>query len=147
MSVVVVRTFRLTLMVASLYASGACRRPAHDALRPRPQSVAQYPRAADRFMLLVRKQLSDPNPVWVEQEMMCESERISRALGASEAAARVSDALDTAYTHHEDTLSLQRVARALAGRTLGTGDHVCDSLIAAADRTDPIVPVRQPERP
>lgn len=98
-------------------------------------------------MLLVRKQLLDPDPVWVEQEMMCESERMSRALGTSEAAARVSDALDTAYLHHEDSVALRRVAQALGGLTLGTGDHVCDSLIAAADRTDPIVPVRQPELP
>jgi hypothetical protein len=98
-------------------------------------------------MLLVRKQLSDPDPARVEQEMMCEGERMSRALGAAEAAARVSDALDTAYPQHDDTVALQRVARALAGRTIGTGDHVCDSLIAAADRTDPIVPVRQQERP
>ena len=26
---------------------------------------------------------------------------------------------------------------------LGTGGHVCDSIIAAADSVDPIVPVRQ----
>ena len=138
---------RAILIAASLYASGACSRPAHDAARQRPQSVAEYPHAADRFMLLVRKQLLDPDPVWVEQEMMCESERMSRALGTSEAAARVSDALDTAYLHHEDSVALRRVAQALGGLTLGTGDHVCDSLIAAADRTDPIVPVRQPELP
>lgn len=98
-------------------------------------------------MILVRKQLSDRDPARVEQELMCEGERISRVLGAPEAAARISSALDTAYLHHEDTVALRRVAQALGGLTLGTGDHVCDSLIAAADRTDPIVPVRQPELP
>ena len=144
---VTVRTSRLILILTSLSTSGACKRPAHEAARVAPHSVAEYPRAADRFTLLVRKQLSDPDPVRVEQETMCEGERMSRVLGASEAAARISDALDTAYLHHDDTVALRRVARALAGRTLGTGDHVCDSLIAAADRTDPIVPVRQPARP
>jgi len=79
--------------------------------------------------------------------MMCEGERMSRALGARQAAARISSALDTAYPYHDDTIALQRIANALAGHALGTGDHVCDSLIAAADRTDPIVPVRQPARP
>lgn len=72
---------------------------------------------------------------------------MSRVLGPAEAAARVRGALDTAYLHHDDTLALQRIGRALAGRVIGTGNHVCDSLIAAADRTDPIVPVRQPARP
>jgi hypothetical protein len=109
--------------------------------------VEQYPHAADRFMLLVRKQLSDPDPARVEQEMMCEGDRMSRALGEAEAEARIRAALDTAYLHHSDSVALRRVSSALAGRVLGTGDHVCDSLIAAADRTDPIVPVRQPERP
>lgn len=137
---------RLILIVASLSASGACERPAH-APPGRSRSVAQYPHAADRFMLLVRKQLADPDPVQVEQEMMCEGERMSRALGAAEAAGRISGALDTAYLHHDDTVALQRVARELAGRALGTGGHVCDSLIAAADSVEPIVPVRQPERP
>lgn len=98
-------------------------------------------------MALVRKQLSDADPVRTEQEMMCEGERMSRALGATEAAARISGALDTAYRTHDDSLALERVSRALAGRVLGTGDHVCDSLIAAADRTDPIVPVSRPEPP
>ena len=142
----ILRTLRVTLIAASLYASGACKRPAHDPPIVQ-ESVAQYPRAADRFMLLVHKQLSDSDPVRVEQEMMCEGERMSRALGPGEAAARIRGALDTAYLHHDDSLALPRVARALAGHALSTGNHVCDSLIAAADRTDPIVPVRQPELP
>lgn len=128
-------------------ASGACQRPAHDAARARARSLEQYPRAADRFILLVRKQLWDPDPVSVEQQMMCESERMSRALGAAEAEVRILTALDTAYLHHDDSVALERVGRALAGHVLGTGNDVCDSLIAAADRTDPIVPVRQPGRP
>lgn len=143
---VAVHSGRLVLAVATLCASGACKRPAHDAPRT-PSSVTAYPRAADRFMLLVRKQLSDADPARVEQEMMCEGERMSRALGAAEAATRIGDALDTAYVSRADTFALRRVADSLAGRTFGTGDHVCDSLIARADSVDPIVPVRHPERP
>jgi hypothetical protein len=142
-----VQAFRILLILVPLLASGACQRPAHDAARASPQSLEQYPHAVDRFMQLVRKQLSDSDPVSVEQQMMCESERVSRALGAAEAEARILTALDTAYMHRDDSVALQRIGRAMAGRVLGTGDHVCDSLIAAADRTDPIVPVRQPARP
>jgi len=142
-----VNAARFILTVATLFAPGACKRPAHDAPHTHSRAATDYPRAADRFILLVRKQLTDPDPVRIEQEMMCEGERMSRALGARQAAARISSALDTAYPYHEDTIALQRVANALAGRALGTGDHVCDSLIAAADRIDPIVPVRQAAPP
>lgn len=141
------QTARLTVIVASLFASGACKRPARDASHGSPRSGALYPHAADRFMLLARKQLSEADPTLVEQEMMCEGERMSRALGAAEAAVRISGALDTAYRNHNDSVALERVSRALAGRVLGTGGHVCDSLIAAADRTDPIVPVSRPDPP
>ena len=147
MTPVTVNAGRFILIVATLFAPGACKRPAHDALHTQSRATTEYPRAADRFILLVRKQLDDSDPVRVEQEMMCEGERMSRALGARQAAARISGALDTAYPYHEDTIALQRIAKALAGRVLGTGDHVCDSLIAAADRIDPIVPVRQPAPP
>ena len=138
---------RILLILVLLLASGACERPARDAVRASPRSVEQYPHAVDRFMQLARKQLSASDPVSVEQQMMCESERVSRALGAAEAEARILTALDTAYLHHDDSVALQRVGQAMAGRVLGTGDHVCDSLIAAADRIDPIVPVRQPAPP
>lgn len=138
--------FRLILILAS-FASGACERPAHDANSPARRSATQYPHAADRFIQLVRKQLTAPNPAAVEQEIMCEGERMSRALGDAETSIRIRSALDTAYPRRSDSLAFQRVGRALEGHVLGTGDHVCDSLIAAADSVEPIVPVRQPERP
>jgi len=134
-------------MAGFLFASGACKRPAHKTEHTLPHSVAHYPHAADRFILLVRKQLTAPDPAEVEQEIMCEGERVSRVLGDAEKSIRLRSALDTAYSRRVDSLAFQRVGRALEGRVLGTGDHVCDSLIAAADRTDPIVPVRQQERP
>lgn len=137
---------RLILVLASV-ASGACERPAHDVERHVPSSVAQYPYAADRFVQLVRKQLTARNPAEVEQEIMCEGERISRALGDAETSLRIRSALDTAYGRRSDSLSFQQVGKALEGHVLGTGGHVCDSLIAAADSVDPIVPVRQPGRP
>jgi len=92
---------------------------------------------------LVRKQLSARDPVAAEQEILCETERMSHALGDAEAFERIRSALDTAYLRQNDSVSLARVARALAGHALGTGEGVCDSLIAAADSVDPIVPVRQ----
>jgi len=107
----------------------------------------QYPRAADRFILLVRKQLTAADPAEVEQQILCEAERVSRALGDAETSIRLRSALDTAYARRSDSLLFERVGRSLAGRVLGTGDHVCDSLIAAADRIDPIVPVRQTAPP
>lgn len=142
-----IQGLRVLLILTPFLASGACQRPAHDTARATLRSLQQYPHAADRFMLLVRKQLLDPDPVFVEQQIMCETDRMSRALGEAEAEARILTALDTAYLRHDDSVALQRVSSALAGRVLGTGDQVCDSLIAAADRTDPIVPVRPPARP
>lgn len=126
----------------SLSAPGACTGPAHDT-RPTPGSVARYPHAADRFVRLVRAQLTAPDAVAAEQAIMCEGERMSRALGDAEAFERIRSALDTAYGGASDSAALRRVSRALAGHALGTGNHVCDSLIAAADRAGPIVPVRR----
>lgn len=128
-------------------ASGACTGPARDAAHPLPHSVERYPRAADRFLILVREQLSAPDPVHVEQEIMCEGERMSRALGEAETSVRIRSALDTAYLRHSDSVAFQRVGRALEGHMLGTSDGVCDALIAAADSVDPIVPVRRPAPP
>ena len=140
------RTLRVVFFVAS-FAPGACERPAHDVKRQVPHSLALYPHATDQFVVLVRKQLTAADPAAVEQEIMCEGERLSRVLGDAETSIRLRSALDTAYPRHIDSLSFQRVERSLAGRVLGTGDHVCDSLIARADSVDPIVPVRHPQRP
>jgi len=140
------RTRKLTLLIA-LFAPGACQRPAHNSRSSVPSRVVQYPRAADRFILLVRKQLTAADPAEVEQQILCEAERVSRALGDAETSIRLRSALDTAYARRSDSLLFERVSRSLAGRVLGTGDHVCDSLIAAADRIDPIVPVRQTAPP
>jgi|SRR5579872_2279307 len=138
---------RKLTMVIALVAPGACQRPAHNSRSPVPSSVAQYPHAADRFILLVRQQLTAPDPAEVEQQILCEAERVSHTLGEAETSIRLRSALDTAYARRSDSLLFERVSRSLAGRVLGTGDHVCDSLIAAADRIDPIVPVRQPAPP
>lgn len=134
------QSFRI-LVLAGTVASGACKRPAHSAAQQPPQSVKKYPHAADRFVRLMRRQLSDVDPVRTEQEAVCETERMALALGDKEAARRVRTALDTTYTTARDSLAFGRVDRALAGHSFGTGDHVCDSLIAAADREEPIVPV------
>lgn len=92
-------------------------------------------------MRLVRRQLSDVDPVRTEQEVICETERMGRTLGYEEAGVRIRSALDTAYRSTHDSLALGRVERELGGHSLGDGDHVCDSLIAAADREEPIVPI------
>ena len=136
------RWFALAVGIASSGAPGACTGPARDP-GPPPPSVTHYPRAADRFMMLIRRQLTDADPVQTEQEINCEGERMVRALGPGEAAARIRSALDTAYPHHRDSVALVRVGRMLGGLSFGADPDVCDSLIAAADRVDPIVPVTQ----
>jgi hypothetical protein len=65
---------------------------------------------------------------------------MGRALGFKEAALRVRTALDTAYRTARDSIALGRVERLLGGQSFGDGE-VCDSLIAAADREEPIVPI------
>jgi len=123
--------------------ASACRRPPRNSVHSVPQSVTRYPHATDRFVNLVRQQLTSRDPVVVEQEIMCEGVRISRVLGDAETSIRIRSALDTAYVRRIDSLAFRRVAQALEGHMLGTGGHVCDSIIAAADSVDPIVPVRQ----
>jgi len=91
----------------------------------------------------VRQQLAAEDPLQAEQQILCEGERMSRTLGDREAAERIRSALDTAYRRKKDSVALPGISRALAGHALGTEGHVCDSLIAAADSVDPIVPVRQ----
>ncbi|HEY7896625.1 MAG TPA: hypothetical protein VIC24_17100 [Gemmatimonadaceae bacterium] len=81
-----------------------------------------------------------------EQEAICETERMALALGYEEAGLRIHSALDTAYLTARDSVAFGRVERMLGGQSLGTGDHVCDSLIAAADREDPIVPIDSAKR-
>jgi len=140
------RRIRLLAVLASFVAGvapGACNRPARRRAVPAPQSVAQYPRAADRLIRLVRRQLSDENPARTEQEVVCETERMAATLGYKEAALRVRTALDTAYLTARDSTALGRVERLLGGRSFGDGNHVCDSLIAAANREEPIVPEKQ----
>ncbi|HXE61406.1 MAG TPA: hypothetical protein VN607_11905 [Gemmatimonadaceae bacterium] len=131
------------LGIACCLAPGACKRPAHNGGQPAPHSVAQYPHAIDRFIGLVRRQLSDVDPLQTEQELTCESERIARSLGGAEALARIRTALDTAYPRRSDTVALGMLEQHLAGHSFGAGNHVCDSLIAAANREEPIVPEGQ----
>jgi hypothetical protein len=138
------RTVRVVLVagcIVPLMLCGACKHPLPKAAQA-SWSVARYPRAADRLIGLVRRQLSDANPVRTEQEVICETERLAAALGYEEASARVRGALDTAYRDRRDSLALERVGRMLGGQALGTGDGVCDSLNAAANREDHIVSPR-----
>lgn len=128
-------------IASSMASGGGCTGSARKPAEAVPHSVARYPHAADRLIRLVRRQLSDADPVRTEQEAICETERMALALGYEEAGVRIRTALDTAYLTARDSLAFGRVERLLGGQTLGTGDHVCDSVIAAADREDPIVPV------
>lgn len=139
------RAIRFLLVAGSVVsglASDACKDSRREAVRAPSRSVAQYPHAADRLIRLVRRQLSDVDPVRTEQEAICETDRMALALGYDEASARIRTALDTAYRTARDSFALGRVERILGGHSLGDGDHVCDSLIAAADREEPIVPGR-----
>lgn len=130
-----------TIGIVSSIGSSSCTRSAHDVTHEDPRSVAKFPRAADRFIRLVRRQLTDVDPARTEQEVVCETDRMGIALGYKEAALRVRTALDTAYLTARDSIALGRVQRLLGGQAFGDGDHVCDSLIAAADREDPIIPI------
>ncbi len=110
------RAIRFLLVAGSVVsglASDACKDSRREAVRAPSRSVAQYPHAADRLIRLVRRQLSDVDPVRTEQEAICETDRMALALGYDEASARIRTALDTAYRTARDSFALGRVERHL----------------------------------
>ena len=121
-----------------LFSLGGCREHKPSREKGTPSSVARYPHAADRFTTLVRRQLSARDPVRAEQEVLCETDRMARALGEREALLRVQTALDTVYRTRADSNAVPGLDRQLGGRVFTAGGAACDSMIAAWDSVAPI---------
>lgn len=112
---------------------------------PRRDSAAAraarlYPHATDRLDRLLRRQLTDPDPLSVQQMISCEEIRVAKVLGEDEGVRRIDIVLKTADTSEADFAARQRVQRALVGHATSYGGRACDSLNAIADREDPLVP-------
>ncbi len=131
------KLFRLITLTAGV-ALAACSEP----LPKGPaKSVKSYPNAADRYARLLRRQLSDSDPVDLQQELSCEQWRLSQALGVDDALLRVAAVRDTVLAAPDARAAHARVQRMVAGRSYEVGGALCDSLNVIADREDPIVKV------
>lgn len=117
---------------AMLGAHTACYDHSRIVPREPAASAATDPHATDRFARLVHRQLTDPDPVAIEQELLCESVRLEHTLGGREAELRIREVYDTAYRTAADSAALARVQAALAGHDLGTGGTSCAASDSAA---------------
>ncbi|HVA57077.1 MAG: hypothetical protein WBQ26_02910 [Gemmatimonadaceae bacterium] len=125
-----------TLVVAALLLG--CAEPPP---RGTPTTLRTFPHAADRYARLLRQQLTDSNPLDLEQQLTCETVRMERALGSREAVLRIEGVHDSIYAKPEAQAQRQRIRAARAGHSFEFGGPLCDSLNAIADREDPIVKV------
>ncbi len=112
---------------------------------PRPKgpshTLTTYPHAADRYARLLRRQLSDSNPIALQQQLSCEAARLIDSLGPDEMQLRVAGVEDSVYRTPAARAARTRVDQVISGRSYEVGGPVCDSLNAIADREDPIVKV------
>jgi hypothetical protein len=103
------------------------------------RTLTTYPDAADRYARLKRRQLSDSNPVAIQEQVMCEIARMGRALGPDEVQLRIAGVEDSLYRTPADRAARARVDAIVSGRSYEVSGPLCDSLNAIADREDPIV--------
>ena len=74
------------------------------------------------------------------QRLLCESARLARALGATEATRRTAAVYDTVVRTPADRAAARRAGAAASGRAYAISGEVCDSLRAIADREDGPIP-------
>ncbi len=131
-------SYRMVVLAVCCSAFVACAEP----LPKGPaKTLKTYPHAADRYARLLRRQLMDPDPEEVQQELACEDWRLSRVLGVDESTLRVVGVRDTVLATVSARAAHVRVQRMVAGRSYEMGGALCDSLNAIADREDLIVKV------
>ena len=106
-----------------------------------PRTLATYPHAADRYARLLQRQLTDSNPIEVQQELSCEAGRLVDVLGGDEMRLRITGVEDSVYRTPAARAARARVEEIVSGRSYEVGGALCDSLNAIADREDPIVKV------
>ena len=111
-------SYRMIVLAVCCSAFVACAEPL-------PQGPAKtlktYPHAADRYARLLRRQLIDPDPVEVQQELACEDWRLSRVLGVDESTLRVVGVRDTVLATVSARAAHVRVQRMVAGRSYEMG--------------------------
>jgi len=105
------------------------------------RTLATYPHAADRYARLLRRQLTAPHPIDVQQEITCEMGRLADSLGGDEMQLRIAGVQDSIYRTPAARAARARVEKLIWGRSYEVNGPLCDSLNAIADREDPIVRV------
>lgn len=130
--------FHISALAAVCMGVAAC---SSDPLPKGPaKTLKSYPHAADRYARLLRRQLMDPDPVEVEQELSCEQVRMIGALGGDEATLRVVRVEDSVWATAAGRAARPRVLRMVSGQSYQVSGPLCDSLNTIANREDPIVP-------
>ena len=106
-----------------------------------PTTLKTYPHATDRLTRLLARQLTDSDPLGVQQLVICEEARLADALGTDEAMLRARRVHDSVYASPAGKAAWQRIRSALSGHSVEFMGPLCDSLNVIADREDPIVKV------
>jgi len=104
-------------------------------------TVSDQPHATDRYARLLRRQLTDSDPLAVEREITCEVGRIAAAFGGDEAKRRLRPVDDSIVRSAHDRHRYYEIDSMRAFRSFEIGGPLCDSLNAIADREVPVKPI------
>jgi hypothetical protein len=125
---------RILLVALAVPAVVAC----DNTPRPQPTTLATQPHAADYYSKLLQQQLIDPDPVAIQQKLVCEAGRLSAALGPTEAALRMRGVGDSVVQTPAEQGNQKRVADRVGLFQYQMSGPVCDSLNAIAAREVPL---------
>ena len=102
-------------------------------------TVSNQPHAADRYARLLRRQLTDGDPMAVHREISCEVGRIAAMFGGDETKRRLTPVRDSIV--RSDRRRDYQIDSILAGHTFEVSGPLCDSLNAIANREAPLKPI------
>lgn len=111
---------------------------------PRPAgpstTLADQPHALDHYSTLLQRELTDPDPVAVHQEISCEVGRIGCAFGTDEGRRRLGGVEDSVFRSADARAKFARVEDVLVGHDFGVDGAICDSVNAIWNKQLPLTP-------
>ncbi len=108
--------------------------------REQPTTVESQPHAADYYSQVLQRQLTEPDPVISQQQLVCEVGRMTKALGGKETALRVRGVTDSVVQTAGELANARRVAAKASTYEFEIAGPICDSLNVIAARIAPMTP-------
>jgi hypothetical protein len=102
-------------------------------------TVSDQPHATDRYARLLRRQLTDSDPMMVHRAISCEVGRIAAIFGGAETKRRLKPVRDSIV--RSNRRRDYQIDSILASHTFEVSGPLCDSLNAIADREVPLKPI------